>query len=75
LELTDGWRKKKNDTIVPTVATNYSEGRKGAATVNIQLTLIDLLTRTSICLVARASVCEEKSRGRKEKKFLLFPHL
>jgi hypothetical protein len=42
LELTDGWKRKKNATIVLTVATNYSGERKGAETVNIQLTLTNL---------------------------------
>lgn len=40
MEPKDGWKKKKNVTIVLTVVIAYSEERKGAGAAKIQLTLI-----------------------------------
>jgi hypothetical protein len=38
LELRDGWKRRRNDTTAHIVAISYSGERKGAGTVNNQLT-------------------------------------
>ncbi len=38
----DGWRRKKNATIVLIAVTSYSGGQKGVGIANNQWTLIDL---------------------------------